>query len=124
MGKISRMLVGFFLIAGLLQPMLCRAGGGWEGGGGILGDRTNPWFISNSSKDMPTPTVTYCLLPDPDFGFDLRTLSNLVEKALNFGAMNLEQLRPPKIPGLMVASCAYTLVAIPSKKSPATKIQI
>ncbi len=102
--------------------MLCRAGGGWEGGGGNLGDRTNPWFISNSSKEMPTPIVTYCLLPDPDFGFDLRTLSNLVEKSFEFWRNEFRTAQTPKNPWPN-GSVRVHLAAIPSKKLPAIKIQ-
>ncbi len=58
----------------------CASYGGWvSGGGNILRNANNPWFLEN------TKTVTYCILSDPNTFADVPTSpAILIEKALSY----------------------------------------
>lgn len=61
-------------------PLSIQASGGWVGGGGeLLRDKNNPWFLSNIKN------VYYCILIDQKtFGIDNDRAEAIVEKAIHF----------------------------------------
>ncbi|MGK5084488.1 hypothetical protein WDW37_14430 [Bdellovibrionota bacterium FG-1] len=69
----------FFAVLGSLAASTVFAGGWTSGGGNILKDANNPWFLKN------TATVTYCILSDPTVFGDIPTLvPDLVSRAIAY----------------------------------------
>ncbi len=56
----------------------CSSGGWVSGGGNILRNANNPWFLEN------TKTITYCILSDSTFADVPTSPVVLIEKALNY----------------------------------------
>ena len=70
------------------QPFETAVGGAWSGGGGeLVGDRLNPWFLhpaSGGGSNTPgAQQVGYCILAAPDFPQPADELKTVVQGALD-----------------------------------------
>lgn len=85
-----------FLIASLailFKTYSAIAAGGWTSGGGeLIRDQHNPWFIQNTTQ------VNYCILiNEAEFGQNKDFVRNKIEKSILFWKTNLKDLKPYSI---------------------------
>ena len=67
------------LVLSLLLSQVATAGGWSSGGGGLLKDTVNPWFLNNTS------VVNYCVLIDEkNFGADQEVVKLQLSRAIDF----------------------------------------
>ena len=93
------------LVAGGFLIFSASARAGWVSGGGeVVKDAGNPWFLAN------TKTVSYCIAVAPTgFPYDADETQPLIERAFAYWAGEFARARP-MLPEARVASQRFTRV--------------